>query len=695
MCNLSELHIKESCMRLSLIIPAHNEEARIIPTLQQYEQHLREHYGGDFEIIVVANGCTDNTAQTALDIAKTDPQIKVIDIGQPIGKGGAILQGFREAQGQRIAFADADGATDPESLLALIKQLDYNDVVIGSRRLPNSVITIKQPWLRRAVSAIFAMVVYLLFGLRYHDTQCGAKAFRRSAALQLAKVVNEQRWVFDVDLLLSAEALNLSVAECPIVWTDKAGSHLRLLSTGQEVLRSFWSLWRRQRQWSNQSARLAALPQPDAPMPALRILALNWRCLQHPQAGGSEINLFEQARVWVREGHSVTVFCADPGRQYAPSANEIVDGIQVIRRGGRLSVYFFAALFLLWHGREYDRVLDIANGVPFFAPLFCAKPVTLLVHHVHGRQWFEEFPYPVAALGWAIEQHIVPLVYRGRPVIAVSPTTREGLIDLGITESQIHIVYNGVSHPSATPATAQLRPHSIAYVGRIKQYKRLDRVVRAVAALRHIFPDIHFDIAGDGDARATIEALIAKLGLADYVTVYGPVDDRQKATILSSAAVFATASMHEGWGISVIEANAYGCPAVAFDVPGLRVAIRNGTTGLLASDDADFEPALAAILRDQTLRERLSRAARRWASSFDWALSARATLELLYTGGTSSATQLPFEQRLDIPPAKPMAQEHQYETKPLDQWLDMPPAKPKAQEHQYEPQPLQEREIGR
>ncbi|HEX5692892.1 MAG TPA: glycosyltransferase, partial [Roseiflexaceae bacterium] len=567
-------------------------------------------------------------------------------------------------QGHRVAFADADGATSPASLLALIKQLDFTDVVIGSRRLPKSVISTRQSWLRQVFSAIFALVVHILFGLRFRDTQCGAKAFRRSAALQLANVVRESHWVFDVDLLLSAEALNLTIAEYPVVWADKAGSQLRLLSTSYEVLRSFWSLWRRQHQWSDRSAQPAQsavhqpagpieLPEPsNIPIPALRILALNWRCLRHPQAGGSEINLFEQARVWVREGHSVTVFCADPGRQYAPTTRETVDGIQVIRGGGRLTVYLFAALFLLLHSHEYDCVLDIANGVPFFAPLFCAKPVTLLVHHVHGRQWFVEFPYPIAAVGWAIEQHIVPFVYRARSVIAVSPTTRDGLLELGIADLQIHIVYNGVSHPSATLPAAPLRRHSIAYVGRIKHYKRLDRLVRAVAALRPTFPDIHLDIAGDGDARADTAALIADLGLAASVTIHGPVDEQQKADILGSAAVFATASMNEGWGISVVEANAYGCPAVAFDVPGLRVAIRDGVTGILAGDDTDFEPALAAIMQDDTLRDRLSKAALRWSQTFDWALSAHATLELLYTGSMSSATQLPFEQRLELPAIK-------------------------------------------
>ena len=196
--------------------------------------------------------------------------------------------------------------------------------------------------------------------------------------------------------------------------------------------------------------------------------------------------------------------------------------------------------------------------------------------------------------------------------------------------------------------------------------------MRAVADLRHSFADIQLTIAGDGDARAEIEALVQQLDLSDHVTIHGPVDEPTKAAILSSAAVFATASMHEGWGISVVEANAFGCPAVAFDVPGLRVAIRDGTTGLLASDDADFERALASILHDQSLRERLSVAARRWAAAFDWALSAHATLELLYTGTISSLAPLP-----------------------QDQWLTLADVSQVATELQYADEPLLEREIGR
>jgi glycosyltransferase involved in cell wall biosynthesis len=362
----------------------------------------------------------------------------------------------------------------------------------------------------------------------------------------------------------------------------------------------------------------------------LRILAFNWRCLRHPQAGGSEINLFEQARHWVRDGHQVTVMTSDPGREYAPERDELVDGIRVYRRGGRYSVYLWAALFMLRHFRRFDRIVDVANGVPFFAPFFVRWPGVLIVHHVHARQWFSEMPLPVAVLGWSLERWVVPLVYRRWPVIAVSPTTRDALVRTGFEPDRIHVVYNGVQRPAVGAAAALRRdPHRIAYVGRLKRYKRLDRLIRAVGALRARFPDIQLDIAGAGDARPALEALVQRLQLRGQVTFHGLVSEERKAELLHCASVFATPSMHEGWGLAVLEANAHGLPAVAFDVPGLNVAICHGETGLLAADDTAFRQALEHILVDSDERARLAEGARRWAAQFNWQASARATLGVL------------------------------------------------------------------
>jgi glycosyltransferase involved in cell wall biosynthesis len=369
--------------------------------------------------------------------------------------------------------------------------------------------------------------------------------------------------------------------------------------------------------------------------PPISILALNWRCTRHPQSGGAEINLFKQAERWVKDDHKVTVFCSDPGRAHAPLRDESLGGIRVLRRGGRFTVYLYAAVFLLLNSWRFDRVLDIANGIPFFAPLFSRRPVVLLVHHVHNRQWFAEFPIPLAMVGWFLERWIVPLLYRRRPVIAVSSTTRDALAQTGVPRPHIRVVYNGVEQQKPSREVAHSVEHRIAYVGRIKRYKRLDRLVRMITKLRDEFPDVHLDIAGSGDAESQLKLLVDELGVQDHVTIHGFVDEPKKAQILGRAAVFATPSMHEGWGLSVIEANGHGCPAVAYDVPGLRVAIQHKKTGLLAADDDAFCRALSQFLGDADARRRHAAAALDWAARFTWESCAAETLKILHTASVS------------------------------------------------------------
>jgi glycosyltransferase involved in cell wall biosynthesis len=229
-------------MNVSLIIPAFNEQARISATLEQYSQCLNVHYHDAYEIIVVANGCTDQTVNVALQFASSCSQVKVIDIPEPVGNGAAVLEGFRRANGKYIAFADADCATSPESLIGLIEQLKDVDIVIGSRWLPASQVIKKQPFLRRIFSRLFNLSVHILFQLPYRDTQCGAKAFLAAPAKALSKVVKESSWTFDVDLLLWAKYYHFEVKEAPVVWEDQEGSKIHFQAIFREVLGSLWSL---------------------------------------------------------------------------------------------------------------------------------------------------------------------------------------------------------------------------------------------------------------------------------------------------------------------------------------------------------------------------------------------------------------------------------------------------------------------
>jgi glycosyltransferase involved in cell wall biosynthesis len=230
---------------LTLIIPAHNEESRLSATLDLYAEALAASFGPRFEVLVVVNGSRDRTAAVARMAMRRWPQIRLIDIPAPVGKGGAVLEGFRRARGRYVAFTDADAATAAESLVELVRGLRTHDVVIGSRRLPRSIITRAQPPARRLLGHLFAGVARVLLRLPYRDTQCGAKAFRAEAAQILAELVREQFWTFDLDLLLTARDLGLDVAEVPVRWADQPGSRLQLWPTLQLVLPSLWRLARR------------------------------------------------------------------------------------------------------------------------------------------------------------------------------------------------------------------------------------------------------------------------------------------------------------------------------------------------------------------------------------------------------------------------------------------------------------------
>ena len=333
--------------RFTLIIPAHNEERRLPQTLELYDQALRSRYGKRFEIIVVANGCEDDTARVAAEAASERDEITVLEIRERIGKGGAVLRGFHAARGDYVVFADADGATAPESLLELFEQLEHHEGVVGSRRLPGSTIARPQSGIKIALSRVFAAAVSTLFRLGYSDTQCGAKGFRRAAVAKLVALVTETGWAFDVDLLLCAEQLGLDVVEYPVHWTDDEHSRLRVIPTTLQVSQALLQLKRRHA--AHAVAARQGLRTGVASPASLRILALNWRCLCHPQAGGAEVNLFEQARRWAKQGHSVTVVCA---RSDGPCTQCAVDGVKVVHMGGRFGVYPRVAAFLLRHGRE-------------------------------------------------------------------------------------------------------------------------------------------------------------------------------------------------------------------------------------------------------------------------------------------------------------------------------------------------------
>jgi glycosyltransferase involved in cell wall biosynthesis len=210
---------------LLLLIPAYNEEARIEPVLREFGHYFRENYHGPFQLVVVLNGCRDNTRGVVERVAKDFSAISLLDFPEPIGKGGALIEGLKLAsQAEAVGYVDADGASPPHAFHELVKRLPEADCIIGSRWLPGTVLHQAQPWVRRFTSRCFHVVVELLFWMHIKDTQCPCKVMRRAAVEKIHSNLRIADLAFDVNLLVSLKRAGFTIKEVPTEWTDKIGS---------------------------------------------------------------------------------------------------------------------------------------------------------------------------------------------------------------------------------------------------------------------------------------------------------------------------------------------------------------------------------------------------------------------------------------------------------------------------------------
>ncbi|MCC7300876.1 MAG: glycosyltransferase family 2 protein [Verrucomicrobia bacterium] len=215
-------------MKLSIVIPAHNEEQRLPPMLEVYARYFSEKYGDEAELIVVPNFCADRTAEVARSIGFRYPQVRVVEELNRVGKGGAVMIGARTAEGDLIGFVDADGATPPEAFDDLVHKISLDGCIIASRWMKGSDMSPPQPLSRRMASRCFNLMVRMLFGLKLTDTQCGAKLFRREVIQPVLRNLGVTSWAFDVDMLFQTKRLGASIREIPTVWHDVAGSKIEI-----------------------------------------------------------------------------------------------------------------------------------------------------------------------------------------------------------------------------------------------------------------------------------------------------------------------------------------------------------------------------------------------------------------------------------------------------------------------------------
>lgn len=228
-------------MSCDLIIPAHNEQHRIGATLERYLQDITD---PDFSIVVAMDDCTDRTADVVADFAARHPQVRSLRFPR-LGKGGVIAEALRHCTADVVGFVDADCATPPSELMELVARVRGHgaDIAIASRWHSASVLPVPRPLARQVASAGFRHAVRGLFSLAVADTQCGAKMMTRQAAERLVPLVSSRDFVFDVDLLVTANALGMRVEEVPTIWIDREGSRVRPVHDTVRMAASLARLW--------------------------------------------------------------------------------------------------------------------------------------------------------------------------------------------------------------------------------------------------------------------------------------------------------------------------------------------------------------------------------------------------------------------------------------------------------------------
>ncbi len=360
-----------------------------------------------------------------------------------------------------------------------------------------------------------------------------------------------------------------------------------------------------------------------------RIHVLAWRDLDDPEAGGSELHIDQVATHWARAGLEVTMrTSAAPGHPAVVERN----GYRAIRRAGRYLVFPRAAAAEIAgrHGRR-DGLVEIWNGVPFGSPIWGRGPRIVFLHHLHGVMWNGAFPdHPrLAATGRFMEHRVAPLAYRRVPIVTLSGSSRDELVDeLRFDPERVSVVPPGISE-RYRPEERLAPDPTILVVTRLMPSKRVDEVLRSLADLKNDIRNVGLEVIGSGPELESLRALANRLGIEDRVTFPGRVSDDELLEAYQRAWVVASASLREGWGMTLTEAAATGTPVVASDVPGHRDAVADGRSGLLVPAERPLTDALRRILTDAELRADLAAGALDHARQFTWAATALATFRVL------------------------------------------------------------------
>lgn len=329
------------------------------------------------------------------------------------------------------------------------------------------------------------------------------------------------------------------------------------------------------------------------------LVIFNWRDPKHTKAGGAEEYLLNYGREFVKNGWRVTWLTS---KVKGMGNNDTIDGIRIRRRGGFVTKHILLPLqYIIFENRHCTHIIDSENGIPFFTPLFSRKKIFLLIHHVHQDIFKKHLPFPLKNIACFLEGKIMPLVYKNKKLITVSPSTQKELLGLGFKKENIEIIYNSIDTGKYKPGK---KPDYkiFTYLGRITKQKNIETFIDAIPSIKKEFPDAKFVIAGTGPHIDNLR----KYSEGINVEYRGFISEEEKIKLLQESYCLIQPSEKEGWGVTIIEANACGTPCVASNVDGLKDSIVEGDTGYLFELDNREDLLSKLILTRNNYTKKLS-----------------------------------------------------------------------------------------
>ena len=603
----------DSQSKISFVMPCYNCGEYIYRNLKEVIRTLNK-FKFNYEIVAIDDGSRDNTFNEAKEIKSS--KLKVYRYKENKGKGYALKYGAKKATGDYITFIDVDLDIHPRQFLTLVKYMEDNnaDIVIGSKRHPES--QVDYPLKRRILSYLYHKFVNILFGINVKDTQTGFKLIKKECVDKIMPKIAIKRFAFDLELLVVARKYGFKIVEAPIIlkplFKDSSvnwkATKFMLLDTLGIAYRNYILKWY---EWD--------------PIEKNSILMMAWRDIKNPTKGGAEVVTHELLKRWTKVGYKCVLYSSAFPRC---KNEEVVDGYNIVRGGGRLGTYWKAYRFYKNNAKNFDLVIDQVNTIPYFSPLYVKCKRMSYFNQLCREIWFYEMPFPISLIGYLAESFYLRL-YKDVPCMTISESSKKDLQKHGFDE--VYTFPMGIDF-KPLDEVPEKEKNSLIYVGRLKKSKRVHHIIKSLFYVKEKIPDVKLYIVGDGDKKYKkyLNGLIKSYRLENNVVLKGYLSFEERNKLMSMVEAILVASVKEGWGLIVTEANAMGTSAIVYDADGLRDSVKNNETGLIVEPSPNhMSEAIVNYLRNEELKMRLSKNALMDAGNYNWDRSAEKALKMI------------------------------------------------------------------